>query len=425
MSSDPSHPWAQEPGSPADLPRPSAWAVLLVVAIFLALLAALFFVGYVSRAKEAAVTKADSEQRANAVPSVGVAVPRETVGAKDVVLPADIHPNQETALYPRTSGYLKKLYVDINDRVQAGQLLAEIDTPEVDAQLVQSKAALAQARANLVKAQADVTLAGKTLDRYKELPAGAASAQDVDQRQGAYDDAVAALEQSKAAVGVADADVQRLSVLQGFEKVTAPFAGVITARNYDLGALLSATNSSGREMFHITQSDTLRVDVNLPQVYASEVTLGEVACLTVRNYPDKQFQGVVARSSSSLNPASRTMLFELTFNNAQGLLYPGMYGQVRLLLSRQNPILVIPGSALLFNSSGTQVATVVDNKVHFQSIQVGRDLGTEIEVLGGLAKDAQVIANPAAQLAEGMPVQPVPQKLAEEPKPAAVPRASR
>lgn len=414
---------AAEKVIPTDLPRPGARTIILVVVLFLLMLAGMFVVGYVPHRGEAARARADADERASAVPVVGVATPRENTFAKDIVLPADIRPYQETAIYPRTSGYLKKQYVDINDRVKAGELLAEIDTPEVDAQLIQSKAALDQAKANVAKAVSDIDLAAKTLARYKDLPPGAASAQDLDVHQSAYDAAVAALAQTKASVGVAEADVQRLTVLQGFEKVTAPFSGIVTARGYDVGALLSATSTTGREMFRITQSDRLRVDVYLPQVLTSEITMGEPATLEVRNYPQKQFKGVVSRSAGSLNANSRTMLLEVVFDNPDGLLYAGMYGQVHLAVSGRAPVLMVPTSAMAFNANGTQVMTVVDGKVHFQSVSVGRDFGTEMEVLSGLSKQTQVVSNPAAQLVEGMSVRTTQQGVAGAP--GGSPRASR
>jgi RND family efflux transporter MFP subunit len=395
------------------------------VVVFLVLLGALYIIGYLPYQHQAQEASADAAGRTTAVPSVNVARPNETISNKDVLLPCDIRPNQQTSLYARTNGYLKKVYVDISDRVHAGQLLAEIDTPEVDAQLVQSRASLEQAKANLVKAKSDLDLAQKTLERYKHLPSGAASQQDVDQRQAAYEVAVAAVAQTRASIAVAEADVQRLTVLQGFEKITAPFSGIITARNYDVGALLSASGT-GKSLFDLVQSDTLRVDVNVPQVYASEINPGEPAFLAVRNYPGRQFKGTVARASSVLNSNTRTMLFELTFANPDGLLYSGMYGQVRLNLSKRNPVLVIPTSAMLFNANGTQVALVQEgNKVHYQNIAVGRDLGTEMEILSGLPKDALVIANPTAQMTEGTSVQPVmPQRTAQgSPRPTTQPMA--
>ena len=215
---------------------------------------------------------------------------------------------QETAIYPRTSGYLKRWLVDIGDQVKKDQLLAEIDTPEVDAQLNQSEATLEQTKANVIKAEADMNLAKVTLNRYldanKQSP-GSVTAQDVDEKQIAYDDAVSALKQVKASVVAQEADVHRLQVLQGFEKVTTPFRGIITARNYDNGALLSAGNTAaGSELFSVQETDTLRVFVNVPQTYVTAIKIGQDGFLNVRNYPGKEFKGTATRWAGALDPTT-------------------------------------------------------------------------------------------------------------------------
>lgn len=225
--------------------------------------------------------------------------------------------------------------------------------------------------------------------------------------------ALATVKQAEATIGVAQADVQRLTVLQGFEKVVAPFSGIITARNYDVGALVTpGTTSTVKEIFRLVQSTTLRAFIYVPQVYALEIRPGQEATLSVRNYPDRQFPGTVARMAGELAASSRTMLFEVHFDNPKGELYAGMYGQVRLTLSSEKPALVIPTAALIFDAAGTQVATVHDSHVHLRNVTVGRDLGTELEVLSGLNSTDDVISNPAGQLSEGALVQVMPAQKA-------------
>jgi RND family efflux transporter MFP subunit len=404
MSQSPEH--HDEKVIPDDLPKPGTGKVIVVFVLFLAFLGGLFLVGYVPHQAREKETLADASDRNSTLPIVATARPREQVSSQQIVLPADIRANLETAIYARATGYIGKQYVDINDRVTQGQLLAEIEMPEVDAQLLQSKANLLQAKANLEKAKSDAELARRTLDRYKNLPAAAVSQQDVDQRQAAYDTAVASVAQSSAAIAVADADLQRYTVLQGFEKVYAPFAGTITSRNYDIGALVSPAGGTGaKELFRLVQSDVLKTIVYLPQTYAAEVRIGQPAYLSVRNYPGKEFAGVVSRPAGELSPATRTMPLELLFDNPSGQLYPGMYGQVRLEIKRQAPVLMIPTAALVFDAAGTQVAMVRDGRVHMQKVTVGRDLGTELEITGGLTGADDVVTNPSAQLGEGAAVQ--------------------
>lgn len=393
---------------PRDLPKPGTLKVIIVFVLFLAFLAGLFLVGYVPHEKQVRETQADAAERNNALPVVSITKPREQVSTQQIVLPADIRANLETAIYARATGYIGKQFVDINDHVKEGQLLAAIEMPEVDAQLLQSKASLAQAQANLEKARSEVELSRRTLERYKNLPPAAVSQQDVDQRQATYDTDVASVAQTKAAIGVAEADVQRYTVLQGFEKVYAPFAGTITSRNYDIGALVSPASGNGtKELFRLLQTEVLRTIVYLPQTYAAEVRIGQPAYLSVRNYPAKEFAGVVSRPAGELSPATRTMPLELLFDNAAGQLYPGMYGQVRLDIKRQTPVLIVPTAALVFDAAGTQVALVRDGHLHMQKIAVSRDLGTELEITGGLSVNDDVVTNPAAQIGEGATVRAI------------------
>ncbi|HSV13236.1 MAG TPA: efflux RND transporter periplasmic adaptor subunit [Tepidisphaeraceae bacterium] len=393
---------------PKNLPRPSNATVIVVLGVFVLLLVALFFVGYIPHRHRVAEADADAAERASGVPVVQVELPKKSAPTSDLLLPCDIRANQETAIYPRSSGYLKKWYVDIQDKVQAGQLLAEIDAPEVDAQLAQSRAQLEQSKANVVRANSDLDLAQKNLDRFEEAnknSPGSVTQQQLDQMRAAVENTRSALEQAKASVASSDADVQRLSVLQNFERVTAPFAGIITSRNYDVGALLNPSDTgAGRQMFSIAQIDALRVFVNVPQAESTEVKVGQPVFLKVRNYPDREFAGEVARTAGSIDPATRTMTVELHFPNKDLALVPGMYGQVRLPLHEAAPTLTIPTSALVFNADGLRADVVRDGKIHEQKLQVGRDFGTEIEVSSGLSDQDEVVTNPGEKLSEGVEV---------------------
>lgn len=391
---------------PTDLPKPGNITIAIVAVVFVLLLAALFVIGWIPHHHRAEEARADAQERQTGVPVVTIARPKSSAATKDVVLPADVRPNQETAIFPRASGYLKTLKVDLGDRVEAGQLMAEIDTPEVDAQLAESKATLEQSKAAVGKAAEDMDLAKRTFERFQDLvnrDTGGVTQQELDEKRSAYNQSVASVNAAKATVVANEAAVQRLTVLQGFEKVTAPFAGIVSARNFDVGALLS--NNGNKELFRIVQSDPMRVFVNVPQTYATQVRNGNPAHLTVRNYPGRKFEGTVARWAGAIDPNTRTLPVELHFPNPDGALVAGMYGEVRLGVTEDQPLLTIPTSALVFNAEGLRVAVVTDGKTHFKPINVGRDLGTEIEITSGLSADDQVVTNPGTRIGEGSPVQ--------------------
>ncbi len=406
---------------PQDLHRPHIAMLALVVIVFLAALVGLFFAGWGPYKQEHALAAADAAEVASAVPTVSVMAPARENASHEIVLPCDIRPNQETLIYPRATGYLRKLNVDIQSTVKQGDVLAEIEAPEVDAQLAQSKAAALQARADVTKSQADLDLAERTLARYEDITAGGASKQERDQTESARDQAQAALAQSAANVKAADANVDRLEVMKSFQKITAPFDGVITARNYDVGALLSAENTTALPLFKLTQASTLRVFVSVPQVEASQIRVGQEATLSVRNFPDKTFTGKVALIADAVDSATRTMPFELHFDNADSLLYAGMYGEVRMKVTDTEPSITVPASALVFNAGGTQVAEVKGGKVHFAVVTVGQDFGKELEITQGITTDDQVVVNPSERLAEGVEVNTVAVKTAD--KTAEAPKA--
>jgi membrane fusion protein, multidrug efflux system len=407
-----------EHGLPQHLTRPSTPAVIGVVLVFLALLAGLFVLGEAPRQRAAEQADAAADAQADGVPVVQVNHPAPEANPGDIILPCDVRANQQTAIFPRANGYLKQWMFDVGAHVKKGQLLAVIATPDVDAQRTEAQAAVQEAKAMVIKAQADVEEAQTDYNRYlmaaKENP-GSVTQEDIDTKQNTYADAVGTLDVAKATVAQDAAEVQRLTVLQGFERVTAPFSGVITARHYDVGALMNpGSTAAGTELFDIADIRTLRVYVDVPQFQATEIAMGQPAYLSVRNYPHREFKGVVARMTGALNQSTRTLTFELDFPNPDGALYPGMYGEARLPPAKGPPTLVIPSSALIFNAGGVQAALVRDGKVHFQKITVGRDLGTELEVLNGLSAEDEVIADPSQQLAEGMAVKTAPDDATAE-----------
>jgi len=419
--SDPAaHGGHEEEVIPKDLPRIRNRTMIVVAVIAAVLLLVLFLVGYIPHRNRLAEAQQIATDR-NSKPIVDVTQPKRQEKGFDLVLPGEARAFQETSIYPRSNGYLSKLLVDIGDRVKAGQLLAEIDTPEIDAELNQSRATLQQVKTNVAKSQADYALAESTFNRYESLAKtgnGAVTPQDLDEKLAAFNQAKAALDSARAAVTASEAAVQRLSDMQSFGKVTAPFDGIVSARNYDIGALLSPTNTGdGKQLFRLTKSDTLRVFASVPQSYASSVKLGQPAVFTVRNFPGKTFPGKVTRTTGEIDASTRTLRMQIDLPNPDYTLWAGMYGQVKLTITPDQPPLIVPTSAMIFRTDGTMVAIVQDGKVHLQKVVPGRDFGTEMEVLEGLKGDEKIVTNPGERLAEGVEVQVVEKKAASS-KPA-------
>ena len=396
---------------PKDLPKIGTGKIVIVAIVGVAILAGLFVIGYIPQRKRIAEADRVAKEQGDK-PIVDVALPKRPPTSGNLVLPADARAMQETPIYPRANGYLKRLLVDIGDKVKAGDLLAEIDTPEIDAQLNEARAALEQSRANLTKSKADLALAQSTLNRYETLSKSdgglAVTEQDLDEKRAAFNQAQSASNAAGANVTAAEAAVQRLTTLQGFEKVTAPISGVISARNYDVGALISPANTTvGSELLRVTQADTLRVFVNVPQSYASQIKIDQPASLEVRNFPGRKFTGKVVRTAGAIDPNTRTLRMQIDIPNADYTLWAGMYGQVTMPILADNPPLVVPTSAMMFQSDGTKVAVVDGGKIRMQKITVGRDLGQELEVTEGLSGDEKVVTNPGERLADGVEVEVV------------------
>ncbi len=394
-------------------------ALLLTVAI---LIAAVAF-GLIPRMSRQKALLAASDVERERVPVVDTVVVRSASATSDLLLPGNVEPMLEAPIYARADGYLRKLYVDIGDRVKAGQALADIETPELDQQLQQAragvdqaKAALKQSEAAVAQARANLALAKVTLERWKQLvSAGVMAKQDGDEKQAAFDARQADLEAALANVAAAqsnirvnESNVKRLAELTGFGQVTAPFDGIVTVRNTTTGTLISAgTNSPNRELLREAQIDVLRIFISVPQTNVAAIQVKMAADVTVQELPNRVFHGFVARTANALDASSRTLRTEVHVQNPDHTLLPGMYGQVKFSSARRSAPPLIPGDTLLIRSSGTMVALLgPDRKVHFQKIEVGRDYGREIEVVSGLAEGQVVIVNPTDDIKEGVLVQP-------------------
>ena len=374
-------------------------AFFLVVAIVVA-------AGIIPRLSSRAALRVETTRLST--PTVAVVRPRLSQPAQEIVLPATIQPWTDAPIYARTNGYLRRWYTDIGAQVRAGQLLAEIDTPEVDQQLRQARADLGTAKANL-------DLAGITNTRYHELlKTDSVSKQDADNAAGDF-------EAKRAIVQSAEANVKRLEELQSFEKIYAPFDGVITARNIDVGDLIDAGSSGGpapaRELFHLAATRRLRVYVNIPQPYSPAARPGLTAELRLPEYPGRHFTGTLINTSSAIDLATRTLLAQFEVPNPSGELLSGAYAEMHLKLTAEKPSYILPVNTLLFRSEGLRVVVVgPDNKAVLVPITLGRDFGNEVEVIAGLNGDEQIITDPPDSVVDGEAVRIVPAgKIPEKP----------
>lgn len=385
------------------------------------------------------------------IPTVNVVTAQAGPASSDLELPGNIEAIQIATISARTSGYLHRWYVDIGDRVREGQLLAEIDTPEVDqelqaarATLLQSRASLAQAEANLQQAITNMEFARVSYERWQEMAEQhIVPDQDRDQMLAGYNAAKATVDANRANINAAratvsanEANVQRLVYLQGFKRVTAPFVGIITARNVEVGSLINAGGDAGASsatgatptgvtmpgngttqtttgapamsggLFQIARIDTLRIFISVPQTYVSSIKEGQTAQVSIREFPRQTFTGRVVRTTSALDQASRTLLTEVQTANPNAMLLPGMYATVKFNLALAERPVRIPATALIVGANGTQVAVVTaDRKVHFQTVVIGRDYGDHLDILSGLEPGAVLIVNLADGVRDGEAVQ--------------------
>ncbi|MGI4883592.1 MAG: efflux RND transporter periplasmic adaptor subunit [Janthinobacterium lividum] len=347
----------------------------LVVVVALVVFAGLFLVGYLPRHRQAAARDAEAHQLAAAAPVVTVVPAQAAPDTTTLTLPADAHSRRETMLYAQASGYVKAWYANIGQRVQAGQVLAEITTPELDQQVAQARANLSLARVSYSR------LAGVKL-------AGAISKQELDAAQAQF--------------AAQQAAVQQLLAQQGFRRVTAPFSGIVTQRNVEVGALVSTSNAPGSQLYKLEQTDVLRALVQVPQNFSPAIKAGLKADFLVPEFPGHPFPGRVVRDAGALNPDTRTLLTEVRVPNATGQLRPGSYAQVRFHLPRTAPSVIIPANALVPGGTDSRVVVVrPDKKIHYATVVTGRDFGSQLEVTQGLQGGEQLVLNPLETLTEG------------------------
>lgn len=382
---------APQPSSPAPAQhgRRRAWLIGIVT---LLVFAGLFASGVVQRIRTSANLRTETADMA--IPTVSVVSPQHSAPSQEIVLPGNVQPYVTAPIYSRTNGYLQSWYFDIGAHVKKGQLLAVIASPEVDQQLGQS-------RSNLETAQANLRLAEITKNRYLDLlKTHAVSQQDVDNAVGTYN-------ANKAIVDANQANVKQLEALQSFEKIYAPFDGIITARNTDVGALIDSGSAGGvkTDLFHLSQADRLRVYVNVPEDYSQATTAGLTATLTLSEFPGRQFTGKLVRTSEAINYATRTLTAEVDVHNPTGQLLSGSYAEVHFRVPGQVTTYTLPVNTLLFRKDGLGVAVVQDGKAQLLPLTPGRDFGDSIEIIAGLRGNESVIVNPPDSITAGEKVQ--------------------
>ena len=365
------------------------WAVL---AIALVVVATLLASGIWFRVR--ARTTLSAETARLALPAVSVVSPKQAAPSEEIILPGNVQPFITSPIFARTNGYLRKWYVDIGSHVTEGQLLAVIDAPEVDQQLEQALSNLKTARANLA-------LAELTKNRFQGLLGSqAVSQQEADNAAGTYN-------ADKATVEANEANVKQLQALQSFERVYAPFDGVVTARNTDIGDLINAGSNGGvkTDLFHIAQTRQLRVYVNVPEEYSQGITDGMTADLSLAEFPGRRFQGQLVRTAEAINMTTRTLLIEIDVDNPGSTLLSGSYAEVHLKVPTQASTLLLPVNTLIFRSEGLRVGIVKDGKVVLSAVSPGHDFGSQVEIVSGLKPDDQVIVDPPDSLVSGQEVQ--------------------
>jgi membrane fusion protein, multidrug efflux system len=399
---------------------------VLVIAIAAAALVALFLAGYLPRHR-AQKSLASSTAAATAdAPHVDVIHPRVESNVRTLSLPGNIQAPEATAIYARATGYVRRWLVDIGDKVTQGQLLAEIDTPDLDQQLQQARETLGTMRASLEQANANAKYATITAKRYQELLAQHfVSQQDVDQTQAQAAVGAANVHAAQSAIAAQTANVHQLEDLKAFARVTAPFAGSITQRHIDRGALVMPGSASGTPLYMIAISNPLDVIVKVPQPFVSGIAVGAAVKVRVRQYPGRDFAGKITRFSGSLDAATRTLTVEAQVANDSGELFPGAYADVTFPAGLAHGVAVIPVSAVIVDAQGVRVATVdANSKAHFIPVQIGRDQGQEVEIVDGLTGKESVIAAPSGNIVEGTLVKVNPPAPAAAPAPAPAPAAA-
>jgi len=393
---------APEITPPPQLPPATPRKALLMIGLVLLLLVIGAVATAVVRIRNSRVLAKETEQAA--IPTVAVVHPVAEKADEELVLPGTLQAYEESPIYARTNGYLLRWYKDIGSRVNKGDLLAEIDTPEIDQELM-------QARANRQQIAAQLDLAKINSDRYLSLrKTDSVSQQEADQQASGY-------QQAKANLDAADANVRRLEQLESFKRVYAPFSGVLTKRTVDPGMLINAgAGAAGKELFDLARVDPLRVYVSVPQSYSPAIKTGMEATVLLQEYPGQVFKGTVVRTAEAIDPMTRTLLTEVDVPNKDGRLLPGSFGEVHFRAGVNARKVTVPVNAMLFRQEGPRVALVnSDSKIHLQPITIGRDYGATLEVVSGVDVGDRIVVNPADSLEEGQQVNIAPENAPQNP----------
>jgi len=418
---------------------PSRTRLVFVVISIVVLIAALFAAGYLPRMERARALEQSVAEKKSSAPEVNVVQVKVSPPHTDLLLPGNITPLTEAIINARADGYLSRRYVDFGDHVKAGDLLAEIEAPELDQQVQQARSSVEQTQSALshsqhllAQASANLHLAEVTAERWKTLvDRGVVSKQEYDQQLANYQAQQAGVQSAQSdvhaaedAINVNRHNLERLAQMQDYKKVVAPFTGIITARNVDIGALISSNGTT--PIFRIAQIDVLRIMVDVPQQNAPFIKVGEPAEVTLQEYPGRKFIGKVSRTANALDANTRTLPTEVQVPNSDGNLLPNMFAQVNFIRASSTPTILIPGDALIVRPNGNQVAVIENgNRVRFQPVEVGRDYGTEMEIRSGLTEGQYVIVNPSDVARDGAEVNPIQQKAPQPRTPPGTPRKPR
>jgi RND family efflux transporter MFP subunit len=394
-----------------ELAKPARWSpgrVLAGLLIVVLAFAGLFAFAYLPRRAARQTLAEEAAQRAEAAPRVAVVTPRLVSSERKLSLPGSVQPLEEAVIYARASGYVRRWLVDIGSRVKEGELLAEIDTPELDQELAQARAALAQAQANVLQAKANQGLATTRLDRTGKLvEAGVAPQQDLDQSQAQSVVGDADLRVAQANVLAQNANIRRIDDVRAFSRVMAPFSGTITERSVERGSLVTAGNVA-TPLFKLASTDTVRVFIQVPQDAAPSIVLGTPAELNVREFPNEKFSGTIARTAGALDSATRTLSTEVRVANPAGRLLAGSYAEVKLSLASERHVFELPATVLMVDAAGMRIGIVrSDDTVHLQRITLERDLGATVLLATGLDGAERVVQISGVELEEGQKVVPV------------------
>jgi len=394
--------------------RPSGRGLVIVGVLAVLVLGALVVIGVVPRILHRTSMENDERRASTEMPKVHVARASRSTAKSDLALPGTVQPLQETNLYARANGYVRKWYVDIGDHVKVGQLLVDLDIPDIDAQLQQAEAAANQARAGIAQAKSQLQLARTNNQRYTTLaPSGVVSKQEVEQFQSSFEVQGANVDAAQAALGNAEANVRRFQDLKSFGKIVAPFDGVVTMRTAEVGQLVTSGTGLGQALFKIAEVDIVRVFVNVPQLYAAGIKVGMPAPTTMRETPGRTFVGKVARTANELDMATRSLLTEVDIPNPDRALVSGMYAQVTFDVKRQDQPLFVPATAVMFDARGTRAAVVSNGVVAWKNVVIDGDFGDRLAISTGLAAGDMVAVTPSERLVEGMHIE------SEEVKPGA------